>query len=340
MKRPHTPIVPLRSDQRTGVVHDTERQTSGATRSHQPRPTPARSSSRSAAANSSAVSGPCSRSQARTARSPRLVASQRSAASARAADTVRPSSAACASSASKTSAGNEMDRFTTVDMELMVRPWYDHGNAESHTGISADRERCGRRPRVVSRWATRSRAACRLSSNRRRRRRSARMLRHWPGGDCSTSDPGGQWSIQRCTLPTALTARRQSSIQRALPRHPRCAGQRPRDSSRNPTTPGTSQRRGSFCDQPTPSRLATAQRRGAGPTPSSQLETRQHRSQHRRPRAPEGEHPQQRVGRIRIAIVRLPFRASLARAHSARYGAPSQGAASVRDDARRWSDTW
>ena len=138
MERPHPPIVHLCGDQSTGVVHDTERQTSAATRSHQPRPTPARSSSRSAAANSSAVSTPCSRSHERTARSPRLVASQRSAASASAADTVRPSSAACASSASKTSTGNEMDRFTTVDMELMVRPWYDQINAEAGTSTDLD----------------------------------------------------------------------------------------------------------------------------------------------------------------------------------------------------------
>jgi len=46
----------------------------------------------------------------------------RPAASASAAETVCPSSAACASSASKTSAGNEMDRFTTDD----IGPQYDH----------------------------------------------------------------------------------------------------------------------------------------------------------------------------------------------------------------------
>ena len=122
MERPHAPIICFGGDERSGVVHEAERRECRPSCRHQCRPTPTRSRSRSATASSSAVSAPCWRSQARTARKPRRVASHRPAASARAAETVRPSSAACSSRASKTSAGSEMDRFTTDDM----RSWYDH----------------------------------------------------------------------------------------------------------------------------------------------------------------------------------------------------------------------
>ena len=122
MQRPETPVVRLGRDESTGVVDQPERKLRRPAR-HQCRPTPTRSSSRSAAASSPAVSAPCSRSHARIARSPRRVASHKSAASAKAAETVRPSSAACCSSASNTSAGNETERFTTDD----ICPWYDHG---------------------------------------------------------------------------------------------------------------------------------------------------------------------------------------------------------------------
>ena len=120
MERPHSSIVRLGRDERTSVVDQPERR---ARLRHQRRPTPARSSTRSAFASSSALNIPCSRSHARTERRPRRAANHRSAASARAEETVRPSSAACSSISLKSSAGNEIERFTTDD----ILRWYDHG---------------------------------------------------------------------------------------------------------------------------------------------------------------------------------------------------------------------
>ena len=162
MQRPKASVVRLCSDESASVVDQSERELR-CPACHQCRPTPTRSSSRSAAASSSADSAPCSRSHARTARSPRRVASHKSAASARAAETLRPSSAACCSSASNTSAGNDTERFTTDDMN----PWYDHGTT---TATRPDRQARDVDPDGPS--------GCRAAVQRGR----ARSVSRYPGG--------------------------------------------------------------------------------------------------------------------------------------------------------------